>query len=135
MEPHIGFVKEKLYSLIQEQLRHKTQLNFVAFNSKVYPWRDRLVDVTDVNLKVLSFAFCLMKNFFSLYLFHVGFVCLISVSISLHGTFWRDWLVKGPRIPWLPCNSLSRTATARASIFSLTAGRTIRRRRSCRRFA
>ncbi|PAA54128.1 hypothetical protein BOX15_Mlig010461g1, partial [Macrostomum lignano] len=51
MEPSIGFVKDKLYILIQEQLRHKLRVNFVAFNTKAYPWKDRLVEVTEQSLQ------------------------------------------------------------------------------------
>uniref|UniRef100_A0A1I8FMI0 DNA_MISMATCH_REPAIR_2 domain-containing protein n=1 Tax=Macrostomum lignano TaxID=282301 RepID=A0A1I8FMI0_9PLAT len=45
------FVKDKLYILIQEQLRHKLRVNFVAFNTKAYPWKDRLVEVTEQSLQ------------------------------------------------------------------------------------
>jgi hypothetical protein len=37
--------------ILQEQLRHKQKFNIVSFNGRVCPWRDRLVDVTEANLK------------------------------------------------------------------------------------
>ena len=43
MQPHIQFVKDKLFILMQEQLRHKQKFNFIAYDSKAYPWRDRQV--------------------------------------------------------------------------------------------
>ncbi|XP_064636642.1 von Willebrand factor A domain-containing protein 3B-like isoform X2 [Lineus longissimus] len=51
MEPSIQFVKDKIYTLMQEQLRHKQKFNIVSFNSRVCPWRDRLVEVTEENLQ------------------------------------------------------------------------------------
>ena len=51
MEPSLQFVKEKLFVLMQEQLRHKTKINLVAFNDKAYPWKDRLIDVTESTLQ------------------------------------------------------------------------------------
>ncbi|XP_074651656.1 von Willebrand factor A domain-containing protein 3B-like [Tubulanus polymorphus] len=51
MEPSMDFVKDKMYILMQEQLRHKQRFNILAFNSRVYPWRDRLVDVCESNLQ------------------------------------------------------------------------------------
>ncbi|CAH1777455.1 unnamed protein product [Owenia fusiformis] len=51
MVPSIQFVKDKLFVLMQEQLRHKQKVNFVAFSSKAVPWKDRLVDVNERNLQ------------------------------------------------------------------------------------
>lgn len=48
---HIQFVKERLFILMQEQLRHKAKFNLIAFNSKVVGWRDRLVEVTERSLQ------------------------------------------------------------------------------------
>ena len=36
----------------QEQIRHKDCFNIISFGSKVTPWRDRLVDVSEENLKL-----------------------------------------------------------------------------------
>nr|KAG5692191.1 hypothetical protein BaRGS_008737 [Batillaria attramentaria] len=51
MQHHIQFVKERLFVLMQEQLRHKSKFNIIAFNSKVIGWRDRLVEVTERSLQ------------------------------------------------------------------------------------
>lgn len=50
MEHSIQFVKDKLYLLMQEQIRHKLKFNLISFNSKVRAWRDRLVEVNEMNL-------------------------------------------------------------------------------------
>ena len=34
----------------QEQLRHKQRFNFIAFDTKAYCWKDRLVEVNEKNL-------------------------------------------------------------------------------------
>ncbi|CAC5414532.1 unnamed protein product [Mytilus coruscus] len=47
MLPSITFVKDKLFILMQEQLRHKKKFNMVAFNSKAITWQNRMVDVTE----------------------------------------------------------------------------------------
>ncbi|KAK2176319.1 hypothetical protein NP493_671g01028 [Ridgeia piscesae] len=44
MAPHIQFVKDKMFVLMQEQLRHKQKFNLIAFNSRVESWKDRLVE-------------------------------------------------------------------------------------------
>ncbi|KAH9498636.1 von Willebrand factor A domain-containing protein 3B, partial [Bulinus truncatus] len=51
MIPSLGFVKQKVFALMQEQLRHKKKFNFVAFNSKVSEWKDRLVEVSESSLQ------------------------------------------------------------------------------------
>ncbi|CAD5114251.1 DgyrCDS3392 [Dimorphilus gyrociliatus] len=51
MAPHIQFVKDKLFVLMQEQLRHKQKFNLVGFDSKCSPWKDRMVDVNEKNLQ------------------------------------------------------------------------------------
>lgn len=72
MGPHIQFVKDKLFvlmqveffqhassevffskisNIIQEQLRHKQKFNLVGFDSKCSPWKDRMVDVNEKNLQ------------------------------------------------------------------------------------
>ncbi|VDH98103.1 Hypothetical predicted protein [Mytilus galloprovincialis] len=50
MLPSITFVKDKLFILMQEQLRHKKKFNMVAFNSKAITWQNRMVDVTEQSL-------------------------------------------------------------------------------------
>ncbi|XP_059179164.1 von Willebrand factor A domain-containing protein 3B-like isoform X2 [Physella acuta] len=51
MRPSIEFIKNKLFVLMQEQLRHKKKINFVTFNSKANCWKDRLVDVSESSLQ------------------------------------------------------------------------------------
>ena len=51
MESRLKMVKEKLYQLMQEQLRHKVMFNIVAFDSHVKPWKDALVNVSESNLR------------------------------------------------------------------------------------
>ncbi|ELT91033.1 hypothetical protein CAPTEDRAFT_168755 [Capitella teleta] len=50
MQPHIQFVKDKLFVLMQEQLRHKQKFNLVSFDSRAVSWKDRLVDVNEKSL-------------------------------------------------------------------------------------
>lgn len=73
MQLSLDFVKRKLATLIQvifknfytislfynvvqnnsfskEQLKAKQRFNLLAFNSKIHPWRDRLVEVDEYNL-------------------------------------------------------------------------------------
>ncbi|XP_076467947.1 von Willebrand factor A domain-containing protein 3B-like isoform X2 [Babylonia areolata] len=47
MQHSIQFVKERLFVLMQEQIRHKAKFNMIAFNSKITGWRDRLVEVSE----------------------------------------------------------------------------------------
>ncbi|KAL3878601.1 hypothetical protein ACJMK2_030937 [Sinanodonta woodiana] len=51
MVPSIQYVKDKLFLLMQEQLRHKMKFNLVAFNSKVQVWQNRLVEVNENSLE------------------------------------------------------------------------------------
>ncbi|KAJ8298494.1 hypothetical protein KUTeg_025025 [Tegillarca granosa] len=51
MLPSIQFLKEKLFVLMQEQLRHKMKVNFVSFNSKAVAWQNRLVEVDEHSLQ------------------------------------------------------------------------------------
>ncbi|XP_076446673.1 von Willebrand factor A domain-containing protein 3B-like isoform X2 [Babylonia areolata] len=51
MQHSMQFVKERLFILMQEQLRHKSKFNILAFNSKVIGWRDRLTDVNEHSLQ------------------------------------------------------------------------------------
>ncbi|XP_013387557.1 von Willebrand factor A domain-containing protein 3B [Lingula anatina] len=59
MAPSIQFVKDKLFVLMQEQLRHKQKFNLVSFNSKISPWKDRCVEVNEKNLQA---AWTWIKN-------------------------------------------------------------------------
>ncbi|UJR23110.1 hypothetical protein I4U23_026131 [Adineta vaga] len=47
MQHHLGYVKDKLRLLINDQLFAKERINMVAFNTVVNPWRDRLTKITD----------------------------------------------------------------------------------------
>lgn len=51
MVPSIQYVKDKLFLLMQEQLRHKMKFNLIAFNTKAQVWQNRLVDVTETSLE------------------------------------------------------------------------------------
>ncbi|CAH1267973.1 VWA3A [Branchiostoma lanceolatum] len=51
MRDRLPFVKEKLFQLMQEQLRHKAKFNIVKFDTRAIPWRDRLADVNEQNLE------------------------------------------------------------------------------------
>ncbi|XP_052792048.1 von Willebrand factor A domain-containing protein 3B-like [Mya arenaria] len=51
MVPSIQYVKDKLFLLMQEQLRHKMKFNLTAFNSKAQVWQNRLVEVTETSLE------------------------------------------------------------------------------------
>lgn len=50
MQLSLDFVKQKLVSLLQEQLRSKQRFNLIAYNSKLTPWRDRMVEVDEYNM-------------------------------------------------------------------------------------
>merc|ERR1719494_1495775 len=50
MASRLFLVKDKLYRLFQEQLRHKIKFNIIKFDSRVQAWRDRLVDCSTHNL-------------------------------------------------------------------------------------
>lgn len=51
MQASLEFVKQKLNVLITEQLKSKTRFNLVSFNSRVNPWRDRMIEVDDYSLQ------------------------------------------------------------------------------------
>ena len=36
---------------MNEQLKSKQRFNLLAYNTKVYPWRDRMVEVDEFNMK------------------------------------------------------------------------------------
>uniref|UniRef100_H2ZCD6 VWFA domain-containing protein n=1 Tax=Ciona savignyi TaxID=51511 RepID=H2ZCD6_CIOSA len=50
MRDKLNLVKEKLFQLMQEQLRHKSKFNLIKFDTKAQAWRDRAADVTEQNL-------------------------------------------------------------------------------------
>ena len=51
MQTSLEFIKRKLAVLMNEQLKSKQRFNLLAFNTKVYPWRDRMVEVDEFNMK------------------------------------------------------------------------------------
>ncbi|XP_033127520.1 von Willebrand factor A domain-containing protein 3B-like isoform X2 [Anneissia japonica] len=51
MENHLNLVKDRLYRLMQEQLRHKMKFNLIQFGSRAHSWRDRMVDVNEDSLQ------------------------------------------------------------------------------------
>ncbi|CAG5130703.1 unnamed protein product [Candidula unifasciata] len=51
MENSLAFVKQKIFVLMQEQLRYKKQFNIIAFNTKAVAWKDRIVDVSEHSLR------------------------------------------------------------------------------------
>nr|XP_018670374.1 von Willebrand factor A domain-containing protein 3B isoform X1 [Ciona intestinalis] len=50
MKDKLSMVKEKIFQLMQEQLRHKSKFNLIKFDTKAQAWRDRVADVTEQNL-------------------------------------------------------------------------------------
>ncbi|KAM5180643.1 von Willebrand factor A domain-containing protein 3B [Mantella aurantiaca] len=55
MKDKLFLVKEKILRLMQEQLKHKKMFNFVKFDSKVEPWKTKLAEVNEENLKEASY--------------------------------------------------------------------------------
>ncbi|XP_041115955.1 von Willebrand factor A domain-containing protein 3B-like [Polyodon spathula] len=51
MKDKLPTVKDKILQLMQEQLRHKSKVNFVRFDSRAVAWRDRLAEVSEQNLE------------------------------------------------------------------------------------
>ncbi|RMC06678.1 hypothetical protein DUI87_16117 [Hirundo rustica rustica] len=51
MNNKLPLVKEKLFQLMQEQLRHKKRFNFVKFNAQAVAWQEKLVEVNEENLQ------------------------------------------------------------------------------------
>lgn len=51
MQLSLDFVKRKLQVLIQEQLKSKQRFNLIGFSTKINPWRDRMVEVDEFNIK------------------------------------------------------------------------------------
>ncbi|XP_068251272.1 von Willebrand factor A domain-containing protein 3B [Nyctibius grandis] len=51
MKDKLPLVKEKIFQLIQEQLRHKKRFNFVKFSAQAVVWREKLAEVNEENLQ------------------------------------------------------------------------------------
>ncbi|XP_074991291.1 von Willebrand factor A domain-containing protein 3B [Calonectris borealis] len=51
MKDKLPLVKEKIFQLIQEQLRHKKRFNFVKFSAQAVAWQDKLAEVNEENLQ------------------------------------------------------------------------------------
>ncbi|NWU28587.1 VWA3B protein, partial [Dyaphorophyia castanea] len=51
MSNKLPLVKEKIFQLIQEQLRHKTRFNFVKFSAQAVAWQEKLAEVNEENLQ------------------------------------------------------------------------------------
>ncbi|XP_075582774.1 LOW QUALITY PROTEIN: von Willebrand factor A domain-containing protein 3B [Pelecanus crispus] len=51
MEDKLPLVKEKIFQLIQEQLRHKKRFNFVKFSAQAVAWQEKLAEVNEENLQ------------------------------------------------------------------------------------
>ncbi|XP_028400268.1 von Willebrand factor A domain-containing protein 3B-like [Dendronephthya gigantea] len=50
MNSRLFLVKDKLYQLLQEQIKHKQKFNLIKYDSQAMAWRSRLVDCTDRNI-------------------------------------------------------------------------------------
>ncbi|NXK58797.1 VWA3B protein, partial [Sylvietta virens] len=51
MNNKLPLVKEKIFQLMQEQLRHKKRFNFVKFSAQAVAWQEKLVEVNEENLQ------------------------------------------------------------------------------------
>ncbi|NXC98749.1 VWA3B protein, partial [Certhia familiaris] len=51
MNNKLPLVKEKIFQLMQEQLRHKKRFNFVKFSAQAVAWQDKLAEVNEANLQ------------------------------------------------------------------------------------
>ncbi|XP_009322037.1 PREDICTED: von Willebrand factor A domain-containing protein 3B [Pygoscelis adeliae] len=51
MKNKLPLVKEKIFQLIQEQLRHKKRFNFVKFSAQAVAWQEKLAEVNEENLQ------------------------------------------------------------------------------------
>ncbi|XP_072709363.1 von Willebrand factor A domain-containing protein 3B [Ciconia boyciana] len=51
MKDKLTLVKEKIFQLIQEQLRHKKRFNFVKFSAQAVAWQEKLAEVNEENLQ------------------------------------------------------------------------------------
>ncbi|OCT95321.1 von Willebrand factor A domain-containing protein 3B [Xenopus laevis] len=59
MKDKLFLVKEKIFQLMEEQLKHKQMFNFVKFDSKVEAWKSKLASV---NEDTLQEALCWVKE-------------------------------------------------------------------------
>ncbi|NWV04549.1 VWA3B protein, partial [Ptilonorhynchus violaceus] len=50
MNNKMPVVKEKIFQLIQEQLRYKTRFNFVKFSAQAVAWQEKLAEVNEESL-------------------------------------------------------------------------------------
>ncbi|XP_018418316.1 PREDICTED: von Willebrand factor A domain-containing protein 3B [Nanorana parkeri] len=55
MKDKLFLVKEKIFQLMQEQLKHKKMFNFVKFDAKVEAWKAKLAEVNKENMKEASY--------------------------------------------------------------------------------
>ncbi|KAM9264960.1 LOW QUALITY PROTEIN: von Willebrand factor A domain-containing protein 3B [Cariama cristata] len=51
MKDKLPLVKEKIFQLIKEQLRHKKRFNFVKFSAQAVAWRKKLTEVNEESLQ------------------------------------------------------------------------------------
>ncbi|KAI1241718.1 hypothetical protein IHE44_0005206 [Lamprotornis superbus] len=51
MKNKLPLVKEKIFQLMQEQLRHKKRFNFVKFSAQAVAWQKKLAEVNEENLQ------------------------------------------------------------------------------------
>ncbi|CAN8196432.1 unnamed protein product [Coccothraustes coccothraustes] len=51
MNNKLPLVKEKIFQLMQEQLRYKKRFNFVKFSAQAVAWQEKLVEVNEENLQ------------------------------------------------------------------------------------
>ncbi|KAM9567474.1 von Willebrand factor A domain-containing protein 3B [Guaruba guarouba] len=51
MKDKLPLVKEKIFQLIQEQLRHIKRFNFVKFSAQALAWQEKLAEVNEENLQ------------------------------------------------------------------------------------
>ncbi|KAF6772838.1 hypothetical protein AHF37_07631 [Paragonimus kellicotti] len=82
MLPCLEFLKRKLLTLVQEQLKQKSRVNFVAFGSTVKPWSHSPRTTTESNLNASFYRL----TFFDPYRFDVWlklYVCIDTVNASI----------------------------------------------------
>ncbi|XP_075053819.1 von Willebrand factor A domain-containing protein 3B [Mixophyes fleayi] len=51
MKDKLFLVKEKIFQLMEEQLKHKKTFNLVKFDSKIEAWKAKLAEVNEENMK------------------------------------------------------------------------------------
>ncbi|KFP28792.1 von Willebrand factor A domain-containing protein 3B, partial [Colius striatus] len=51
MKDKLPLVKEKIFQLMQEQLRHKKRFNFVKFSAQAVAWQEKLAEVNEENFQ------------------------------------------------------------------------------------